>query len=72
MRGTLTPGMVAFSSPANVKAHYETTGPEILAALPQVDAFVAGIGTGGTVTGVGRRLKEKNVNTIIVGVEPKF
>ena len=61
-----------FASPANVKAHYETTGPEILAALPQVDAFVAGIGTGGTVTGVGRRLKEKNPNTIIVGVEPKF
>lgn len=61
-----------FSSAANVRAHYETTGPEILRELPEVDAFVAGIGTGGTVTGVGRRLKERNPRTRIVGVEPRF
>ena len=47
-------------------------GLEVLAALPQVDALVAGIGTGGTITGVGRRLKERNPRTIIVGVEPQF
>ena len=61
-----------FASPVNVQAHYDTTGPEILAALPQVDAFVAGIGTGGTITGVGRRLKERNPSTVVVGVEPRF
>jgi len=61
-----------FSSAANVRAHYETTGPEILADLPQVDVFVAGIGTGGTVMGVGRRLKERDPRTRVVGVEPRF
>lgn len=61
-----------FASPANLQAHYDGTGPEILAALPQVDAFVAGIGTGGTVTGVGRRLRERNPRTLVVGVEPHF
>ena len=61
-----------FVNPVNVQAHYETTGPEVLAALPQVDAFVAGIGTGGTITGVGRRLKERNPKTVVVGVEPRF
>ena len=61
-----------FASPVNVQAHYDGTGPEVLAALPQVDAFVAGIGTGGTITGVGRRLKERNPRTIVVGVEPQF
>ena len=44
----------------NPRAHYETTGVEILRDLPRVDAFVAGLGTGGTLTGVARRLKERN------------
>ena len=61
-----------FESPANLKAHYETTGPEILHALPQVDAFVSGIGTGGTLMGVGRRLRERNPATLIVGVESRM
>ena len=61
-----------FESRANVQAHYETTGPEILRALPEVDVFVAGIGTGGTLMGVGRRLKEHNSRTRIIGVEPKM
>ena len=57
---------------ANVRAHYETTGPEILKALGDVDAFVMGIGTGGTVCGVGRYLKERlGSKVLIVGVVPK-
>jgi len=61
-----------FESKANVQTHYETTGQEILVALPQVDVFVAGIGTGGTLMGVGKRLKEHNPQTRIIGVEPKM
>ena len=61
-----------FESAANLQAHYETTGPEILDALPRVDAFVAGVGTGGTLMGVGRRLRERNPATRIVGVESKM
>ncbi|OYT45160.1 MAG: cysteine synthase, partial [Desulfurococcales archaeon ex4484_42] len=55
---------------ANVQAHYETTGREIIEQLGKVDAFIAGIGTGGTLIGVAKRLKEHNPSTIIVGMEP--
>lgn len=61
-----------FKNPANPRIHEETTGPEILRDLDgKVDAFLAGVGTGGTITGVGRALKRHNPGTLIVAIEPE-
>lgn len=60
-----------YGNPANPRAHYETTAVEILRDLPEVTHFVAGLGTGGTLMGVGRRLKEYNPAIQIVAVEPQ-
>jgi len=59
-----------FGNEANPRAHYETTGVEILRDLPQVDVFVAGLGTGGAITGIGRRLKEHNPDIKVVATVP--
>jgi [CysO sulfur-carrier protein]-thiocarboxylate-dependent cysteine synthase len=61
-----------YGNAANVLAHYETTAPEILADVPQVSAFVAGLGTGGTLTGVGRRLKAFSPSIKVFAAEPEY
>jgi cysteine synthase A len=59
-----------FENPSNPKMHFETTGQEILQDLPDLDALVAGVGTGGTITGVGRRLRAAGSRALVVAVEP--
>ena len=68
--GAFIPGQ--FDNPANPRAHYETTGPEVEAALEgeQLFAFIAGVGTGGTISGAGRYLKEKYESALAIAVEP--
>ncbi len=61
-----------YGNAANALAHYETTAPEIIADLPQVAAFVAGLGTGGSVTGVGKRLKRWNPDVKVFAAEPEY
>ena len=61
-----------YGNPANVTAHYETTGPEIWRDLPEVTHFVAGLGTSGTLVGVGRYLKEQRSQVQIVAAEPEY
>lgn len=60
-----------FENEDNPKAHYETTGPEILKEVKDVTTVVAGVGSGGTIVGIGKFLKEKNKNIKVIGIEPK-
>src|SRR5262249_29826020 len=59
-----------FTNPANPEAHRQTTGPEIVRQLPEITSFVAGVGTGGTITGVGEVLRAHRKDVRIVAVEP--
>ncbi|MPZ48287.1 MAG: pyridoxal-phosphate dependent enzyme [Dehalococcoidia bacterium] len=59
-----------YGNDANPRAHYETTGPEILRDLPEVDVFIAGLGTGGTLTGAGRYLKERKPGVKVIAAAP--
>ncbi|SIO88423.1 PLP-dependent cysteine synthase family protein [Nocardiopsis sp. JB363] len=61
-----------YGNPANARAHYETTGPELLADLPEITHFVAGLGTTGTLMGVGRYLREHKPDVRIVAAEPRY
>ncbi|MEX2324689.1 MAG: cysteine synthase [Nitriliruptoraceae bacterium] len=61
-----------YGNPANALAHYETTAAEIIADLPEIAAFVAGLGTGGTITGVGKRLKSWNPDIRVYAAEPQY
>jgi cysteine synthase B len=61
-----------FDSPENARTHYETTAAEILADIGRVDVFVAGLGTGGTLSGAGRRVKEANRGCHVLAVEPRL
>jgi cystathionine beta-synthase len=62
--------MNQYNNLANRDCHYRTTGPEVLEQMPDIDAFIAGIGTGGTICGVGKYFKEKNSPALIVAVDP--
>jgi [CysO sulfur-carrier protein]-thiocarboxylate-dependent cysteine synthase len=61
-----------YGNEANIRAHYETTGPELLADLPEITHFVAGLGTSGTIMGVGRYLRERVPGVQIVAAEPRY
>src|SRR5258707_14091157 len=61
-----------YGNEANARAHYETTGPEVLADLPEITHFVAGLGTTGTLMGVGRYLRERKPDVKIVAAEPRY
>ena len=61
-----------YGNPANTQVHYDTTGPEILADLPTITHFVAGLGTTGTLMGVGRYLRENKPGTAIIAAEPRY
>ncbi len=59
-----------FENPANIKAHYEVTAPIVYESVPNIDIFITGVGTGGTISGVGKFLKERKGNIKVVAIEP--